>query len=180
MMTSTLLPTALLLVLAIGGIWFDLRERRIPNALTVSVFVLALLLRMPDGLGALGAGLAGAGVCFALSLLFFLVGGLGGGDVKMLTAAGALLGLGRVDTALLVMALVGGVMAVVQVLARRRVYETAANLHTIVTTFSIQSFNGWKGAGQGAPITLDTPGAHALPYGVAIAAGALAGWFLTV
>jgi len=60
------------------------------------------------------------------------------------------------------------------------VYETAANLHTIVTTFSLKAFSGWKGHGHGAPITLETPGANALPYGVAIAAGALAGWFLTV
>lgn len=177
-MTNSTISTALLLVLALGGIWFDVRERRIPNLLTVSVFAAALLLRAPDGFGSVGSGLAGAGICFALSLLLFLTGGLGGGDVKMLTAAGALLGPARLDTALLVMALVGGVMAVVQVLARRRVYETAANLHTLVSTFGLRTFNGWKGPGHGAPITLDSPGAHALPYGVAIAAGALAGWFL--
>ncbi|MEZ4415820.1 MAG: prepilin peptidase [Gemmatimonadota bacterium] len=178
MNTLPLAPTVLLLVLALGGIWFDVRERRIPNALTVSVLVAALLWRAPLGLAALGQGLTGAGLCFALSLLLFLTGGLGGGDVKMLTAAGALLGPARLDTALLVMALVGGVMAVMQILARRRVRETAANLHTIISTFGLRTFNGWKGTGQGAPLTLDSPDAIALPYGVAIAAGALAGWFL--
>jgi len=174
----TLASTVVLVTLAVGAVWFDVRERRIPNALTVSAFVLAIVLRVPAGPGAIGAGLLGASICFGLALVLFLLGGLGGGDVKMLTAAGALLGPGRLGTALLVMALVGGVMGVAQILKHRRFSETMANLHTIFATFSLKSFNGWKGAGHGAPITLDSPGAMSVPYGVAIAAGALAGWFL--
>lgn len=69
-------------------------------------------------------------------------------------------------------------MGVAQVVARKRVYETMINIYTIITTFGRHTFNGWKGPDQGAAITLDSPDAIAVPYGVAIAAGALAGWFI--
>lgn len=174
----TTLSAAVLIALAIGASWFDVRERRIPNALTVTAFLLALVLRVPGGLESTAAGVTGAAICFGLAVVLFLMGGLGGGDVKMLTAIGALLGPSRLGTALLVMALVGGVMAIAQVIRHRRYSETAANIHTILVTFGRKSFGGWKGAGEGAALTLDSPAAMSVPYGVAIAAGSLAGWFL--
>lgn len=177
-MTLTLLSTAVVIGLAIGATWFDVRERRIPNALTMTALVAAIVLRVPLGGSAIAAGLTGAAICFGLALVLFLLGALGGGDVKMLAAAGALLGPSRLGTALLVTALVGGVMGITQILFRRRVTETMANIHTILATFGRKSLNGWKGTGHGAAITLDSPDAMSVPYGVAIAAGALAGWFI--
>ena len=51
--------------------------------------------------GARGAAMAvaGAGAGFAVFLLFHLLGGLGGGDVKLMAAFGALLGPSDVLTA---------------------------------------------------------------------------------
>ena len=174
----TFLSTAVLIVLAVGACWFDLRERRIPNALTISALLLAIILRIPAGLESTVAGVTGAAICFGLAVVLFATGGLGGGDVKMLTAIGALLGTSRLGTALLMMTLVGGVMAIAQVIRNRRFSETAANIHSILLTFGWRSFSGWKGAGEGAALTLDSPSAMSIPYGVAIAAGSLAGWFL--
>src|ERR1051325_788712 len=60
--------------------------------------------------GALTA-VAGAAVGFAVFLIFFLLGGMGGGDVKLMAGFGALLGSGRLLEAALWTAGVGGVLA---------------------------------------------------------------------
>lgn len=165
--------------LAAAAIWYDVRERRLPNLLTLGGLAVALALRAPMGLEAIGSGLAGAGVAFGLALPFFIVGGAGAGDVKLLTAVGAFVGWSQLDTALFVMAMVGGVMAVTAIARRRAVRQTFVNLQLLAMTFGRRSFTGWKGAEGQAVLTLETPGAITVPYGVAIAAGALAGWFLT-
>ncbi len=174
----TALMGGVLSAVALAAIWFDVREQRLPNALTVGALVMALLLRVPDGLAGLGGGLAGAGIGFALALPFFLTGGLGGGDVKLLTAVGAFLGPQRIWFALLVMALVGGVMAMLMIMKHRAFRQTLSNLHAIITTFGARTFSGWKGAESGAAVTLDTPDVLTVPYGVAIAVGAVTSWFV--
>lgn len=177
-MQSLGLTGAAMAVVAALGAGYDMAQHRIPNWLTVGGLVLGLALRVPGGWEALGPGLAGAGVCLLLSLPLFLVGGAGGGDVKFLAALGAFLGLDRVPEALFVMAMVGGLMAVVAILRRGSVAEVTANLRTILSTFGRKTFTGWKGEESEAALTIETPGALTVPYGVAIAAGALAGWFL--
>jgi len=172
------LTLAALVVLAAAAAWWDVRERRIPNALTVVGLAAALLLRAPLGLGSVWAGLVGAGIALLLSLVLFLAGGMGGGDVKLLAAVGAFLGPDRLWPALLVMALTGGVMAAWVILRRGAIPETAANLKTLWITLGRRTFTGWKGSESEAALTLDTPGALTVPYGVAIAVGAVAAWFL--
>jgi prepilin peptidase CpaA len=82
-----------IIAVAVAAAWFDVKERRIPNALTVTALRGRSGSRPPAGGRRGGASsLAGAGICLLLSLPFFLVRGLGGGDVKLLTAFGAFLG----------------------------------------------------------------------------------------
>ncbi|MDX1394071.1 MAG: prepilin peptidase [Gemmatimonadota bacterium] len=175
----TILTGIALSLVAVGAVWFDVRERRIPNALTVGALAAALVLRAPQGLDALGGGLLGALLAFGLALPFFLVGGLGGGDVKLLTAVGAFLGPRDLWFALLVMSLVGGVMAILVILKNRAIGQTAINLRAIFSTMGRGMFTGWKGGEESkSAVTLDTPGVLTVPYGVAIAAGALTAWFV--
>ena len=62
--------------------------------------------------GALTA-LAGTAAGFAVFLIFYLLGGMGGGDVKLMAGFGALLGAGRLLEAALWTAGIGGIMALV-------------------------------------------------------------------
>jgi len=55
--------------------------------------------------------LAGTAVGFAVFLIFYLLGGMGGGDVKLMAGFGALLGAGKLLEAALWTAVVGGVLA---------------------------------------------------------------------
>lgn len=165
-----------IVTVALAAAWFDVRERRIPNALTVPALGIAMLFALLGGFPELGASLAGAGLCLVLSLPFFLVRGLGGGDVKLLVAFGAFLGPSRLGTALLVMALVGGVLGLAEMVRQRAVMRTFVNLYLMLTT----AFRRALGRAKGDPgfwVTLDSPGAVTVPYGVAISAGAVYAWF---
>ncbi len=72
----------------------DSRTRSIPNWLTVPAFVLALAFHMlTAGWSGLGNALAGFAVGFGILFVLWLIGGGGGGDVKLMGALGAWLGL---------------------------------------------------------------------------------------
>jgi prepilin peptidase CpaA len=71
----------------------DWRTRRLPNWLTVSAFVAALVTHtVSGGLSGLGFSLLGFATGFGILLVLWLIGGGGGGDVKLMGALGAWLG----------------------------------------------------------------------------------------
>lgn len=96
----------------------DLRRRQIANWIPISAFAGGLVLQTVEhgwrGLGsALLGTLAGAGVF----LIFYLLGGMGGGDVKLMAGFGALLGAKRLLIAALWTAGCGGLMALAVIAA---------------------------------------------------------------
>ena len=167
---------ALLFVCALA-ILFDVRLRRLPNWLTVGALVVALLLRAFTGEPVL-AGVASAGLAFAFGFPFFMMGGLGAGDVKLMTAPAAFLDLSSLPVALGAMALTGAVMALASATRSGQLVSTLTNVHLLVLNLGRASFAGWKTGEATVPVSLGRVGAIRNPYGVAIAAGALAGWFL--
>lgn len=71
----------------------DLKTRKLPNWLTVSAFLAALLMHtVINGLSGLGFSLLGFVTGFGILLVLWLIGGGGGGDVKLMGALGAWLG----------------------------------------------------------------------------------------
>lgn len=93
---------------------FDVLYRRIPNWLTCPAMLLALLVH---GLTGGGAGLAHAimGLAAGMALLmpFYLLKGMGAGDVKLMGVVGAFLGPTRVLHAFLWTGLSGGLYALI-------------------------------------------------------------------
>jgi prepilin peptidase CpaA len=162
--------TLTLLALIGPACWFDVRQRRIPNVVTVAGAVAALVLRLSTGVGPMLDGLVAASLALLVGLLPFVLGILGGGDVKLLAAIGAFMGTDRLFGALLVIAAVGGVLALVEAVRRRSL------IRTLVSTASIGK--QWALFGRAATPTLESPGAMSIPYGVAIALGSLMWWFL--
>lgn len=90
------LPLALACGLTLTAAWSDARTGRIPNLLTLPVLPLGLLLGALDsGLLGLGSALLGACLCLAVPYVLFRASrgtAIGGGDVKLFAAVGALLG----------------------------------------------------------------------------------------
>ncbi|HEX7090456.1 MAG TPA: prepilin peptidase [Longimicrobiales bacterium] len=163
--------TALFLFLVAAAGWLDLRTGRIPNIVTLTGLAAALALRALLDPSLLGPGLAGAALGLGVSLPLFALGGLGGGDVKLLAAVGAFLGPGKLGTALLAAGLAGGAMALAVAVWRGALAATLAGTGNLLLR--------WLTLGRaGQRRTLGAPGAVTVPYGVAIAAGAVAGWIL--
>jgi prepilin peptidase CpaA len=61
----------------------------------------------------------GAGAGFAVFLVFYLLGGMGGGDIKLMSGFGALLGTSRVFEAALWAAACGGLLALAAIVIAR-------------------------------------------------------------
>jgi prepilin peptidase CpaA len=167
----TTLSTIALLALLGPACWFDVRERRIPNVVAVAGAIAALLLRWSMGWGPLFDGLLGAGLALLVALTPFALGLLGGGDVKLLGAVGAFVGADRLFGGLLLIAVVGGVLALVEAVRRRALGRTL--------TSTISLGKQWMLFGRaGTSATLESPEHMTVPYGVAIAVGSLMWWFM--
>ncbi|MEI6562765.1 MAG: A24 family peptidase [bacterium] len=109
----------LLAVLAWAGVlsWVDFRTRLLPNWLTVGGAAVALFLRLwTGGWSSCLDGFSAASVAGAFLLIPFLMHGAGGGDVKMLFAAGAIAGCGKLFMLLWIMSVAGVVMGVMMLL----------------------------------------------------------------
>src|SRR3954449_12341400 len=100
-----------LTALLVAGAWTDYRQRRIPNWLTMSGIVLALVLRLATGPGMLIEGLIGVLLAFVLTLPLLMLGVMGGGDAKLLMAIGSFMGPRNFLWAGVLIAIVGGMMA---------------------------------------------------------------------
>jgi len=110
---SVAAPVAAALAVALAACVTDLRTRRIPNGLTFGAALVAFVFYLgTDGLSGLGWSAAGWVTGLAVFLPFFLLGGMGAGDVKLVAALGAWLGPGRVVWVALYGGIAGGVLAV--------------------------------------------------------------------
>jgi|RhiMethySRZTD1v2_1073278.scaffolds.fasta_scaffold296245_5 prepilin peptidase CpaA len=163
---------ALVLICSIA-VWLDLRTRRLPNWLTVGSLVIALTARALPGGPSVWPGLASAALALAFGFPFFMTGGLGGGDVKLMAGLAAFLEPQKLAVALLVMAFSGGAMALLTAARKGLLASTLANVHVLVLTMGRKSFQGWKQEPSDGRIV----GRVSNPYAPAIVAGALAGWF---
>jgi len=168
---------ALLLIVGVA-VALDLRVRRIPNALAVAALLSGLMFRIPDGGASIGWGFAAAGMAFGVGFLFYLLGGLGGGDAKLMTGLATYLDPNGLLLGFLVMALTGGLMALISLWRKGRVRSGLGNLGMFLVTFRQQSFQGWKGESPMQSLTRPESFAVTNPYAIAIGAGAMAGWFL--
>jgi prepilin peptidase CpaA len=148
----------------------DLHSRRIPNKLTLGILVSGLALRSLEGFGSLASGLGGASLGLAIAVVLFGVGALGGGDGKLLVGVGAFLGYEDFVGALLLIGLLGGLLGLVEGIRRGVILPAALNAAGMIRR--------WVTLGRsGVARTLNSPGAVAVPYGVAIALGAIVWWF---
>jgi len=153
---------------ALLGSVFDVKSRRIPNFITGPAILFGLLLHLTLGgwgqfFNSLGAGL----ICGLVFLVFYLAGGMGAGDVKLIMAVGCIAGLGHVAYLLVLTALSGGAMAIGLALIRGRLWQTLANVGTLA------SHHSSEGLHPHPELNLSNAQTLRLPYALAIAGGSI-------
>jgi prepilin peptidase CpaA len=162
-------PTAVIVVAGALACVFDLRWRRIPNALTFTVAGLALVYRLATG-GPTAMGEAALGwlIGAALFLPWFALGGMGAGDVKLVAALAAWLG--PVGALWLVVdsAIAGAVVAVAVSLVHGYLRQALRNVVLLLMW--------WRTAGPRPlpELTLERGTGPRLAYAFPIMLGALA------
>lgn len=152
--------------LALTAAYTDIRWGKIFNVITVPFALLGLLLNTVwGGWEGLFVSLAGIAAGFALWLVSNVLGRiLGGGDIKLLMAFGALLGPVFMLWTFAWGALIGGVMAIVMALRRGLLQKVVRQLGTSL----------YLRAAASAPMEItDGAGEVRLPYAIALGAGAL-------
>ena len=98
----------------------DLYRRRISNTTSAGAFLLGLGAQTTlHGLRGLGDSLVGTVVGFLVFFIFFLLGGMGGGDIKLMAGFGAVVGWSQILMASLLTAIVGALFAMVFLLVRK-------------------------------------------------------------
>ena len=97
----------------------DTLYSRIPNLVTVAMALAGIAYNFSSsGPTGLAQAILGLLTGFSLFLVPFLLGGMGGGDVKALAAMGALLGPGTIFQVFLYTALFGGALSMLHILMR--------------------------------------------------------------
>jgi prepilin peptidase CpaA len=158
-------PAASLLCATLSAV-YDVRSRRIPNFITLPAIVFGLILHAAlGGWRQLATAAAGGLICGLIFFVFYLAGGMGAGDVKLITAAGCIAGLPLIGHLLLWTALAGGVMAIGLALYRRQLGATLRNVCAIVVHHRTMGLMPHAQFNVGNDRTLR------LPYALAITAG---------
>ncbi len=161
-----LLTVALIAVLLLSALT-DIRWQRVPNWITFPGMAGAVILHTAfHGQQGLLFSLKGIGMGLGLLLVFYVLGGMGAGDVKLLGAVGGFVGPDGVLSAFLMTALLGGIYAVALLLmhwgARKSMRQVITMFRALFLTRSVLAVGGSSGSEP------------KLRYGVVIAVGTLA------
>ena len=145
---------------SLAAAWSDVRTRRVPNALTLSLIAFGITAQAITGgwlasLESLGL----AALTIAIGSFVFARGWLAGGDIKLLAGGVAVFGYPAALDFLIFTALFGGVLASAVAVYQRRLTETL----THITISAIV---------PGMPLQVSKQ-YGSLPYGLAIAASAI-------
>lgn len=162
------LKTILLITLLVSALLNDLLTMKIKNVIILPFFLLGLVVN------AYYTGLAGltdsllAGVLPILILgLFFVLRMLGAGDIKLLAAIGAIMGVGFIGHTLVATAISGGIIALVIIVFRQNFRERSRALGTYLKhcllTRSVAAYNCFGVTKEGG----------SFPFSCAITCGAL-------
>ncbi len=171
-MLMTDLGTGPLIVLLLIAAAIDWRTLKIPNWLTVGGIAWGLLYNathatsIAAGLGTSAAGLATG---FALLLPLYLLRVMGAGDVKLMAAVGAVVGVPAVLHAVLWSFIVGGVAAIGYALSQRVTRRMASNVAAIVQSMAFAAMAGLRPT----PALAARASVGKLPYALSIAAGTI-------
>jgi len=148
--------------------FFDMRYRKIPNFLTFPAVLVGLAFHFSTGgLQGLFFSLKGLGLGFVLLIPFYAGGGMGAGDVKLMSAVGAFVGSLQVLKTFLLAAVSGGAYALILMIVKGTVLT---ELRFVMLILGQAISGGGLGALQ-TQVNARGDMHYTVPYGLAIALG---------
>jgi prepilin peptidase CpaA len=154
--------------LAVVACGWDLRTRRIPQALTLGGALAGLAFHLVSGGWSAGVGsIIGWTVGMAIFFVPFALGGLGAGDVKLLGALGAWLGPMNALWVGLYAGAAGGILAIFVALTKGYLFEAVGNVGMMLAYWRV---NGVRPLPE---MTLEHGRGPRLAYAVPILAGTM-------
>jgi prepilin peptidase CpaA len=147
---------------------FDVRTRRIPNALTFSAALAGLLFHVMQS-GSAGAQLAAGGWVVGLLLLlpYFALGGMGAGDVKLVAALGAWLGPSHAFWLAIYAGIAGGAIGLAVALSKGYLRTALANISRMFSYWSTAGFKAVPG------LTLESSTSPRVAFAIPILVGTM-------
>ena len=146
----------------------DVRDRKIPNALTGAAVIMGVLVHLAwDGWGGLGSSVEAGLLSGVLFLALYIAGGIGAGDVKLMAAIGFLNGLPSLELVLLGTAISGGLFAIAVSVHKGNLSQSMSRMGALLHIGEAQRT---QAAGADA---LKGAEALSIPYAIPIAAGCL-------
>src|SRR5581483_11576075 len=110
----------LMLAISIPIVVTDLRFRRIPNWACGVLFLAGVIASgFEQGFSGILWSLGGSLAGLLAFLIFYALGGMGGGDIKLMAACGSLVGLRDIPVALVLSAIIGAIVAVAALVLSR-------------------------------------------------------------
>jgi prepilin peptidase CpaA len=159
-------PAAVLLAVAVVCAITDLWKGKIYNAITYPAMAIGVVLALVQhGASGIFFALGGFAVGFFPAFVLFALGGMGGGDVKLLGAIGAIAGAVAATETLILAFLIGGLFALGQLAWHGRLFATLGRTLRTLVGFVV------PGLGRSAP---STEGRLEVRFGVAICVALLA------
>ncbi|HUR37734.1 MAG TPA: A24 family peptidase [Terriglobales bacterium] len=156
---------AFIIAFVVAVAFSDILWRKVPRHLTVVAFAAGVIFHAVFG-GLLSA-ITAILVASVLGVAFFRVGAIGGGDVKLLIALGAILGLRDWLIAMQIAVFCAAFVALVQVLRRGLFVQTARNLMELIRGIFRNGLRGHE------TIHVRNPLAVRAPFGFAAAVGTI-------
>lgn len=160
-------------VLVLGcATWNDIKYHRIPNWLTLPSILAGLVLwYLIGGIEGLKMSAIGLGVGFVVFLIPFALGGMGGGDVKLMAAVGALIGWPLVIWAILLSCIAALFGAIAKAIWKGRFLKLLVNTW-LITKNTLIALASRRPASEIKEVTKIQAAVY-VPFGVAIAIGTL-------
>lgn len=147
----------------------DLYSRRIPNWLVLPFLLLGVGVSTSlYGWHGLGESAAGIALGLAVFGVFFWLGGMGAGDVKLCASVGAWVGPHQLSIALILTALAGGLLVLVWAISGGFLGELFDGTGDLVM--------GWRKRGKPVDV-ISPPMRRKIPYAPAIAVGTVLSFF---
>ncbi len=148
-MVLTVRYVLLLIVLAMS-LYFDIKENKIKNFITMPAALAGLLLNFYEcGLSGLMSSFQGLMMPLTALMIFYLINVMGAGDIKLFAAMGAIMGLTFVGYSILFSLCIGAMISVLLLIWRRQFSQKMKRVYYyFLTCFLLRRFVPYSDRGN--------------------------------